>query len=70
MIRKVYEIDPMVCLRCGGTMKVVAFLTEHVVVDRIISHMKLIFIADKPPPPRAAFQEYLLDADPQVDYIL
>jgi transposase len=27
MIRKVYEVDPLVCPRCGGRMKVVAFLT-------------------------------------------
>ena len=36
MIRKVYEVDPMICPKCGGRMKVVAFLTEHAVVDRII----------------------------------
>ena len=50
MIRKVYEVDPMVCPKCGGTMKVVAFITEYAVVDRIIDHLKLRFVADKPPP--------------------
>jgi hypothetical protein len=29
MIRKVYEVDPLICPRCGGRMKVVAFLTEY-----------------------------------------
>jgi hypothetical protein len=38
MIRKVYEVDPMICPKCGGTMKVVAFIIEHAVVDRIIDH--------------------------------
>ena len=33
MIRKVYEVDPMICARCGGRMKVVAFLAEYAVVD-------------------------------------
>jgi len=28
MIRKVYEVDPMICSKCGGRMKVVAFITE------------------------------------------
>ena len=28
MIRKVYEVDPMVCPKCGGQMKVIAFITE------------------------------------------
>jgi hypothetical protein len=68
MIRKVYEVDPMLCPRCGGTMRVVAFLTEHAVVDRIINHLKLAFVAERPPPPQAAFQELFRDADPPVDY--
>jgi len=68
MIRKVYEVDPLTCPRCGGAMRVVAFLTEHAVVDRIINHLKLTFVADRPPPPQAAFQEYLVEADPPVDY--
>jgi hypothetical protein len=32
MIRKVYEVDPMLCPKCGGTMKGVAFLTDFVFV--------------------------------------
>jgi transposase len=28
MIRKVYEVDPMVCPKCGGPMKVIVFITE------------------------------------------
>ena len=31
-------------------MKVVAFLTEYAVVDRIIDHLKLTFVAAKPQP--------------------
>jgi hypothetical protein len=30
-------------------MKVVAFLTEYAVVDRIIRHLELTFVAEKPP---------------------
>jgi hypothetical protein len=32
-------------------MKIVAFITDFSVVDRIINHLKLTFTADKPPPP-------------------
>jgi hypothetical protein len=53
MIRKVYEVNPMVCPKCGGTMKVVAFLTDYAVVDRIIDYLKLTFVADRPPPPQS-----------------
>jgi hypothetical protein len=41
MIRKVYEVDPMICSKCGGRMKVVAFITEVGVVNRIIDHLIL-----------------------------
>ena len=38
------------CPKCGGRMKVVAFLTEVAVVDRIIDHLELTFVADRPQP--------------------
>ncbi|MCX6575412.1 MAG: transposase, partial [Candidatus Aminicenantes bacterium] len=31
-------------------MKVVAFITNYPAVDRIIDHLKLTFVAEKPPP--------------------
>jgi hypothetical protein len=68
MIRKVYEVDPMVCPQCGATMKVIAFLTDYAVVDRIIDHLKLSFVADKPPPPHAAYQEVLMAAEASTAY--
>jgi len=46
MIRKVYEVDSMVCPHCGGTTKIIAFLTDYAVVDRIIGHLKLSFVAE------------------------
>jgi hypothetical protein len=44
-------------------MKVIAFLTDYAVVDRIINHLKLSFVADKPPPPHIAYQEVLMAAE-------
>jgi ribosomal protein S27E len=68
MIRKVYEVDPMLCPHCGGQMKVIAFITEFPVVDKIINHLKLMFIADKPPPPHRAYQEVLMAAEASAEY--
>jgi hypothetical protein len=68
MIRKVYEVDPMLCPNCGGRMKIVAFLTEHSVVDGIIEHLKLRFIAEKPPPPRVLEQVALMAAEDWAKY--
>jgi len=52
MIRKVYEVDPLVCPHCGRKMRVISFLTDFSVVDRIIRHLKLTFAATKPPLPK------------------
>ena len=68
MIRKVYEVDPMICSKCGGRMKVVAFLTEVAVVDRIIDHLELTFVADRPPPSRVLEQVALPAAEESGEY--
>jgi hypothetical protein len=68
MIRKVYEVAPLNCSRCGGTMKVIAFITDSSVVDRIINHLKLTFVAERPPPPRIASQEVLMAAETSAEY--
>jgi hypothetical protein len=68
MIRKVYEVDPLTCVKCGGTMKVIAFITDFGMVDRIINHLKLTFVAERPPPPHVAFQEYLIAAETSAEY--
>jgi hypothetical protein len=69
MIRKVYEIDPMLCPRCGGTMKVIAFLSDFSVVDRIIRHLELTFAAEKPPSAFVFEQVALLAAEGSGEYL-
>ncbi|TRZ88210.1 acid--CoA ligase [bacterium] len=49
-------------------MKVVAFITEFGAVDRIIDHLKLRFVADKPPPPHVFEQVALTAAEESGDY--
>jgi uncharacterized protein (UPF0212 family) len=66
MIRKVYEVGSLVCPKCGGRMKVVTVLTDYAVVDRIIDHLRLTFVAERPPP-ECAFQD-LMVADPPAEY--
>ena len=68
MIRKVYEVDPLVCPKCQGRMRIIAFLTDFSMVDRIIHHLKLTFVADKPPPPQVVFQKLLMAAEASAEY--
>ncbi|MCX6349241.1 MAG: acid--CoA ligase [Candidatus Aureabacteria bacterium] len=58
----------MVCRKCGGTMEIIAFITEHAVVDRIIDYLKLRFVAVKPPPFHVFEQVALTAAEESVEY--
>ena len=62
MIRKVFEVNPLLCPKCQGKMRIIAFISDYAVVDRIIAHLKLTFVAERPPPPRVASQEFLMSA--------
>lgn len=68
MIRKVYEVDSLMCVQCGGTMKVIAFHSDYAEVDRIINHLKLVPVADKPLPPHIVYQEVLTAAETPAEY--
>jgi len=49
-------------------MKVVAFITDYAAVDRIIDHLKLTFVAEKPPPSRVFEQVVLMAAEESAEY--
>jgi hypothetical protein len=68
MIKKVYEVDPLLCPQCGGEMKVISFIEDYKVVDRIITHLKLTFHAERPPPPQVVQQQLLMAAKESVEY--
>jgi hypothetical protein len=37
-MRKVFEVDPLLCPRCGHRLEIVAWITEPKVVARILKH--------------------------------
>jgi hypothetical protein len=51
----------------GGQMKVIAFIMDYAVVDKIINHLKLTFVAERPPPHMVS-QEFFLDSEAPADY--
>jgi len=40
VLQNVFEVDPLLCPRCGTPMKVVAWITDPVVIERILAHRK------------------------------
>jgi hypothetical protein len=43
-------------------MRITAFLVDSAVVDHIISHLKLTFVAERPPPLYIVYQELFMAA--------
>jgi hypothetical protein len=41
LLRQVYEVDPILCPRCSGTMKVIAVIERQAVVRQILAHLGL-----------------------------
>jgi hypothetical protein len=68
MIRKVYEVNPLICPSCGGRMRIIFFIDDPKTIDRIIRHLELTFEAERPPPPHHIQQELLTGAEEREDY--
>lgn len=68
MIRKVYEVDPLICPKCAGQMRIISFIEDHKVIDKIIDHLKLTFAAERPPPPQAQPQ-LIMAAEERMEYL-
>jgi hypothetical protein len=41
LIRKIYEVDPLICLKCNGQMRIVSFIEDQVVISKILKHLGL-----------------------------
>ena len=79
LIQKIYEVDPLLCSKCGGEMKIIAFIEEQAVIEKILKHLGLWLLSSRPPPRRPAsrgcedFPEYTPPPDgfiPDPDYTL
>jgi hypothetical protein len=40
LLRRIFEVDPLVCPRCGEEMRIVAFITEPKTIDKILEHLR------------------------------
>jgi hypothetical protein len=56
------------CPACGGQMSIISFIEDHKVIDKIIDHLKLTFMAERPPPTQRVQQELLMAAEEREEY--
>jgi hypothetical protein len=52
LIQKIYEVDPLICPRCQGTMRIIAFIEDDMVIKKILKHLGLWETHNHDPPPR------------------
>ena len=53
LIKRVYEVDPMVCSQCGGEMEIISFIDppQNEVIEKILRHCGLWMASEPRGPP-------------------
>lgn len=51
--RQIFEVDPLVCPRCTGPMRIVACITQVAVIDQILTHLRTRTAAEHRPGARS-----------------
>ncbi len=41
LIQKIYEVDPLTCPKCQGSMKIIAFIEQAEIIEKILKHLGL-----------------------------
>jgi len=36
LIKKIYEVNPLICPKCGGDMRIIAFIEDYKIVRKIL----------------------------------
>jgi len=69
LIARVYAADPLTSPRCGGRMRIMAFIQDPAVIQKILRHLGQWDPPRAPPPPEAEqgrrieYDEYCQDSD-------
>ena len=50
LIQKIYEVDPLICPHCKGTMRIISFIEDPLVIRDILRHLGLWLVRSRPPP--------------------
>ncbi|MBF0290287.1 MAG: hypothetical protein HQM14_20935, partial [SAR324 cluster bacterium] len=58
LINKIFEVDPLLCPNCGKAMKIIAFITNHQEVKKILKHIEE---ETEKAPPLPAIMRYELE---------
>jgi hypothetical protein len=50
LIQRIYEVDPLICPKCQGLMKILSFIESSEVIKKNLQHLGLWFAKREPQP--------------------
>ena len=50
LIQKIYNVNPLLCPKCSGFMRIIAFIEDEQLVKKILKHLALWNVKRKPTP--------------------
>ena len=50
LIQKIYEVDPMICPKYQGTMKIISIIVDFDIIEQILKHLDFWDIRNHDPP--------------------
>jgi len=50
LIQKIYEVDPLVCPKCKGAMRISSSIEDPSVIRAILNHLGIRLVRSRPPP--------------------
>ncbi len=70
LIQKTYEADPLTCPKCQRRMKIISFIEDEEVIEKILKHLGFWDLKARPPPrtKTPSVTIYLDDWDSQVSF--
>ena len=69
LIKKIYEVDRLVCPKCQGAMRVISVIEDPLIIKKILKHLGLWETRNHDPPPdNSSYIPELTydDSDPQI----
>ena len=63
LIKKIWEVDPLICPHCGAEMKMIALIDDGEIIEKILRHLDLWPEEALPAraPPKPVIQDYLVE---------
>ncbi len=50
LIQKIYEVDPLICPKCQGAMRIISIIDDFQIIDKILKYLDLWDVRNHDPP--------------------